>query len=1230
MLTRYCNQHRFAQAFILAFAFLVFGGAEAFGQSTSYSGNGNNGFGGALGTGSFDISDDGTTVTLTFNRGSGNFNDALVVYIDSESGGPSNTSNFTDTGDPSRQAVSGYNGSSRSTVNFPVGFRPDFAISANVNGSDPNFNNLFDLAENGSHTFVDGVNINPSSGVGNSTYTMKFDFSEINTSSGTESFSFVATYLNEGSAFRSDEAIGDGISGGNPGSNPVTFDTYFQYSSGDEGGLAATAATGDWSNAATWMNGNVPLSGDDVEINHDVTLDTDATVRNLTVANGNTFTGSDGTNGYTLTVTNGGTLTNNGTFTASDGKFVFSGSGTVSGTVGFNNVDISGGVNFGSSSTVNGILSIKGGGFADTNAPTYADGSTLEFDTGGSYTIGGSTTLWVPGNTRGEGVPDNVEVSSTSPLNIFGARDVTGNLTINSSGSVKQGNNVFIVQGNLTNSGTYSFVSDGSENLDIEGNFTNKSNASFTLSPAIGGDMRVAGNFEVENNSTFEDNGRLVDFDGETLSTPAQQEVTGSGIDIAFLEVNNSSGVVLNTNITTTGELTLTTGQLTTNGNLTLTSSSETNTTAIAGSGSGSVSGDVTFERFLDKSDDASHFRFLSAPTATKLDDEGSGSNAGNLLSNMWTQSETGTGADAAVSDLANASVYAYNEAADLNDGSPNLANGWESIGQSNGSWGEVNDLSALPEQSTAAIDPGRGFLTFMFADQDFDGTNEGFPLTLSATGSVQAQENNGSAINPPIDFTSGDGDGTSNNGWNLIANPFMAPIDWESIENDGNDLTNVDKTIYVWDPSANSGDGAYATYTADSGTGGAGTQDQYIAPFQAFFVKATGSSPSIGGIDSGDKATGQNPQFKSNDTATPQITLQLRAEEDSKGETTAFRYAEDASAGKDAYDAYQLEPLSASRTLVASEMDGTDALFDHQNRPVPAEVDTVDLALDITEGGTYTLEASALENLPGDWNVVLENTDTGTRYDVDAGETVTFDVTPPESAPKSESSSSPVAAMLENGGPTVATAKKSSSDLPSFRLLVGPSSAIPVELASFDATTEGTEVQLSWQTASETNNAGFAVERKTQDGAWSQIGFREGAGTTSEAQTYRFADAEVPFEAEQVRYRLRQKDLDGTTTLSDEVTVELGAPSKARLHAPFPNPAAQQATVRYEVPKTTTVQIAVYDVLGRRVETVVDGQVPAGRAQATVQTGQWAPGAYFVRMQLGDTVHTKRLSVVR
>lgn len=50
----------------------------------------------------------------------------------------------------------------------------------------------------------------------------------------------------------------------------------------------------------------------------------------------------------------------------------------------------------------------------------------------------------------------------------------------------------------------------------------------------------------------------------------------------------------------------------------------------------------------------------------------------------------------------------------------------------------------------------------------------------------------------------------------------------------------------------------------------------------------------------------------------------------------------------------------------------------------------------------------------------------------------------------------------------------------------------LPVEFAGLNATTEGEEVKLTWQTASETNNAGFEVHRRTagMQAAWKQVGF--------------------------------------------------------------------------------------------------------------------------------------------
>jgi hypothetical protein len=106
----------------------------------------------------------------------------------------------------------------------------------------------------------------------------------------------------------------------------------------------------------------------------------------------------------------------------------------------------------------------------------------------------------------------------------------------------------------------------------------------------------------------------------------------------------------------------------------------------------------------------------------------------------------------------------------------------------------------------------------------------------------------------------------------------------------------------------------------------------------------------------------------------------------------------------------------------------------------------------------------------------------------------------------------------------------------------------------------------------------------------WERISFVEGAGTTDDPQTYRFRDAEPPF-ADSLVYRLKQIDTDGTSAFSPEVLVCRSSSSEVRLAAPCPNPVRQQATVCYVVPDGSAqpVRLQVYNVLGRRVATLVD-----------------------------------------
>ncbi len=259
--------------FSLLFTIFFIANSSAFSQVT-FNGNGNDGFGGVLGTGSFSVSDDGTTVTITFTKGSGDFNDALVIYIDSESGGITSTSNLTDTGDGLRQAISGFDGTNRSTITFPTGFQPDHVIAANVD--DINFAGVWELVESGSHSFTASVDIS-STDVNSASYSMTVDFSELGISDAP--FTFVATYLNEGNAFRANEAIGRINTGSNPGQSAVTFNTYFTYDSGDEN--FSQSITGD----AGWRLLSLPITGGTVA---DVSDDTP--VQGIT---GGDNTGSD-------------------------------------------------------------------------------------------------------------------------------------------------------------------------------------------------------------------------------------------------------------------------------------------------------------------------------------------------------------------------------------------------------------------------------------------------------------------------------------------------------------------------------------------------------------------------------------------------------------------------------------------------------------------------------------------------------------------------------------------------------------------------------------------------------------------------------------------------------------------------------------------------------------------------------------------------------------------------
>ena len=89
----------------------------------------------------------------------------------------------------------------------------------------------------------------------------------------------------------------------------------------------------------------------------------------------------------------------------------------------------------------------------------------------------------------------------------------------------------------------------------------------------------------------------------------------------------------------------------------------------------------------------------------------------------------------------------------------------------------------------------------------------------------------------------------------------------------------------------------------------------------------------------------------------------------------------------------------------------------------------------------------------------------------------------------------------------------------------------VPVELTSFTAKVNGTEVELGWATATELNNNGFEVQRKSRED-FVTVGFVKGKGTTSEIQNYSFVDQNLSVGS--YSYRLKQVDYNGAFAYSD------------------------------------------------------------------------------------------------
>ncbi len=88
--------------------------------------------------------------------------------------------------------------------------------------------------------------------------------------------------------------------------------------------------------------------------------------------------------------------------------------------------------------------------------------------------------------------------------------------------------------------------------------------------------------------------------------------------------------------------------------------------------------------------------------------------------------------------------------------------------------------------------------------------------------------------------------------------------------------------------------------------------------------------------------------------------------------------------------------------------------------------------------------------------------------------------------------------------------------------------------------------------------------------------------------------------------------------------------PTGFALSQNYPNPFNPTTTIGYDVPKRSMVRLLVYDILGRRVETLVNGEKQSGHYEVTFNASSLPSGVYIYRLQAGSFSETRKLTLVK
>jgi len=529
------------------------------------------------------------------------------------------------------------------------------------------------------------------------------------------------------------------------------------------------------------------------------------------------------------------------------------------------------------------ITKITNGG-CSTN---FSQSLTLQVETAGSWTGAVSTDWNTSGNWSCNTLP-----TSTTDVTI----PVVSNLpVVNTSGSA------------------------------VCRNITIDANASVTVN--TGKDLSVYGNWT--NNGVSDVGTGTVIFTGSSA-----QSVSGT-TNFENLTLNKASNTVtLTGNTQVKGVLLPSAGTLASNGYLTLVSTATQ--TALIAAGSGTVSGNVTMQRYMDNRMGYHYYSspFTGAPVSEFADEMGPIISGNPYIGNDTTQT---------VASFPN--FFAYDETM-----GPYMSLGWTDAG--------------------TTLQPMRGYCVNF-------GASSG-ALTTDISGEV----NNGTQTYGVTKTTTSK---PSADGWNLVGNPYPSPVDWQSA---GWTKTYINNAIYYFNPS-DQYTGSYSSFVNNVGTP-AGTTG-IIAAMQGFFVRATGS----GNLSVTDAArvNDLNPTFYKALSNNPLLRLQgYSSQNSSYSDETVIYFDPQATGDFDGnYDAYKMMNNNPNLPNVYTSYNASSALSINGMPPLSNTDVVIPLGFITQTNGNFAINASEMINFDPSLHIYLEDNQMSTIQDLTINPTYTF-----------------------------------------------------------------------------------------------------------------------------------------------------------------------------------------------------------------------------------------------